>query len=205
MTEILRMPVAEALEAGDELLLLRNQQGRRMPASALAGTSNDEAIAFSETPPTDKALWWQMADGMPVAFWMLRPSGVWVSEQVSYQSTTLDTLTGNKLYKASNPMNGRIWLDYFSVSGRSDSNFSSGRKWRFELSLINSQAQEVPYHFLELQSLTKGEYFSVSEFVGEAVAAQDALAVWRRVRRIANAPKLKYVSLTLSFRRIYGA
>ncbi|MBE9064148.1 hypothetical protein [cf. Phormidesmis sp. LEGE 11477] len=205
MTEFYNLPSIVPKQT-DELLIIRDRKANRTTVAELQPADNGNAIAFSESPPTDKALWWQLSEGSPVAFWMLRPGGVWVSASTWHHTSTTDMLSSNKVFKYGNPLgDASIWLDYFSVRGRAGNDFVNGQKWRFELSLVNSQSQETPYHFLEVEGLSNSDYFSLSEWVGESISSADALAIWQRTIRINTAPRLPFVCLSTTYRKVWNA
>lgn len=192
---------------GDELLLIRDRQGRRTTVDRLSsgpGGIGSDAIAFSETPPDDKALWWQMADGLPVNFWLLRPGDRWVSNEIIRVSGYDDKLNSSKTHKRALPSQ-KLWVDSFSVRGLSKTAFSSGQKWRFELCFIDSLDQEIPYHFLELEGLASGETFDITEFVGEPVSVDNTFSLWHKISRLNTAPRVSNCTVTATIRRLWDA
>jgi len=193
---------------GDELLLIRDRQGRRTTVDRLpsgpGGNSSDSAIAYSETPPDDKALWWQMADGLPVDFWMLRPGGLWVSNEVIRVSSYTPVLSSGKTYK--NPLPDRkLWVDTYSLRGLTEDAIPQGKKWRFDLCFVNSLNQQIPYYFLELEGLGANEVFDISEFVGEAVPVDNAFSLWHKISRVNSAPRVRNCTVTANIRRLWYA
>lgn len=192
----------------DELLLVRDRTGKRTTVEDLLSSSSSggasSAIAYSETPPTDRALWWQMADGLPVDFWLLRSGGVWVSSEVIRVSTYLHRVSGPVTLKY--PLPGRdLWVDSFSIRGVTEQPFSTNQKWRVEMLFINSLNQQIPYYFLELEGLGGGEVFEMSEFVGESVPANEAFSLWHKIARIDSAPRVRDFTINTSIRRLWNA
>ncbi|MBE9061860.1 hypothetical protein [cf. Phormidesmis sp. LEGE 11477] len=195
------------LQDDDFLLVGRGSQPYRASVSQLARAgevATGGAIAYSETPPNDKALWWQMSDGLPVDFWMLRPGGLWVSDEVIRVSHHEPILSSGGTQKYGLPEQS-LWLDSFSIRGVGEDAFSAGQKWRIEFAFINSDNQQTGYYFLELEGIGLGEIFEISEFAGESLPLDGGFALWIKVSRINSVPRVRNVTITAKIRRLYDA
>ena len=170
------------------------------------GIPGSNEIAFSQTPPTDKALWWQLdGAGLPVAFWLLRPGGVWVSQQTWNVAAGDAQVSGNKLYIQPNPVSSAaVWIESLTARGVADRNFTTADEWRMQLSTTNAAAQETPIYYLAARGLQASQAFYLSEKVDLVLPVGDALTCWLRLTRIGGGSKLISVSFSALLRKIYA-
>lgn len=200
MSEFYDLPFTQP-RGSDFLLIGRGSAPYRASVSQL---QSEGAIAYSETPPDNKALWWQMVDGLPVDFWLLRPGGLWVSDEVIRVSDHFPILSSSGTQKHGLPEKS-LWLDSFSIRGVGDGAYTTGQKWRVEFAFINSDNQQIGYYFLELEGIELGETFEISEFAGETLPIDGGFALWVKVTRINSAPRVRNVTITAKIRRLYDA
>ena len=200
MTEIYARPQVAPTDS-DELILLRDRKAYRVNFADL----DQNRIAFSKTPPTDKALWWQLDEAdLPVALWLLRPGGVWVSSQIYTESAFEFDVKKDWSFFRANPCAESIWIESFQASAIVTDLMSQSDYIDFQLALIDQQQQATPFYYLRLAGKAPGDTYRKSEYIGQAVAASSAMALSLNVRRNGQT-KLRIVSMSVFLRKIYAA
>lgn len=191
----------------DEILVIRDRAGKRATISdlkqSITPSQSDGAIARSQTPPSDAALWLQTDNNdLPIAFWQRRPGDIWVSEP---QSAIFfrNSMTSNGNFTAGNPFPGsRMWIESFAVSGIVGANFAEDGRWDFQLSYVNQAKQQAALWLLSLESGLKGTAFTLAEPIGDVLAPGEALAFRFRSTKTGG-PNLSYISYSAQLRRVY--
>ena len=189
----------------DELLVVRGKTAKRALVSSLPNNSSDSAIAFSQTPPTDKKLWWQLdGNGYPIDFWRKRPTGLWVGDQLYSISSFDEQIRKDSAHYLANPLaDEAIWIEAITARGSVWDDMGSGEHIDFSLSLINSAQQQTKLHYLRLANGSDGQFFDLAEPVERVAAMDEALAFLLQVEPQGK-PKLKTTSISLQIRRVYA-
>lgn len=173
--------------------------------SGATGATGVSAIAFSQTPPTDKAIWWQLsATGQAVELWLLR-GAIWVSARVWTESAFEYEIKSGGSWARPNPIANSVWVDSFSGSAWVEDTMKADESIDFELAMINTQQQQTPLFFLRLENRVRGDIFRRAEPVGVMVPAANAMGFVLNINPIAKTKtKLKTASIAVSFRKIHA-
>ena len=204
--EFLTLDEIEPLPS-DQLLFVRDRTGKRATVANLQVALTGEisaAIAFSKTPPTDKALWWQLDESdRPVEFWLLRPGGVWVSERRYVEAAFEYDVKNNYAYIRGVSVPGSsVWFD--SLSARAVVSDTMTTDYiDFQLALINGAQQSTPLYYLRLAGAKAGDIFTASEHIGLVKQKSEAMALALNIFR-SGKTTLKTASIAVSMRRVYA-
>ena len=191
----------------DEVLLIRGRQQKRATVGTLAKPSEaNSAIAFSQTPPTDKKLWFQLDDNdLPIELWLKRTGGLWVSDQV-HLITAFDTQVKSTVSNyCANPLpDEALWIETLSAKGYVW-DWQSGNSYdaEFSIYLIDKSHQMTQWHYLRLSADAQGQMFNLSEPVERLVTIDDALSFMLRTG-LQGKTKLKSTAASIQVRRVYA-
>ncbi|MEO1351326.1 MAG: hypothetical protein AAFW84_21370 [Cyanobacteria bacterium J06635_15] len=212
MTEFNSLPILDGLEPDDRIACTDASDQRNlkqlpvstlMQALQLGGGSGGSAVP----PDPAKANSWTQVngEGLILSHWIPSPDRTrWLSAQtwtVGYSETG-----GFKSwFQAGNPIPGDVWIEALYISGLSDGDFSSGDRRDVQVSLFDETGTARAFVTYEVQGLTDGQRLVAQEPIRTVKPLSECLYFQIRGLKRGSAPKVKYVTVSLTLRWAYGA